>query len=274
MKNIQQQLKEAVKLRSITLSESIAPTSTVRYVEELNDFFAGQMKDKQVDSATEEDWTDETDKYFQSGGSAKERFTSEFATLTSDEADHIIAYAKNLAADNNINLPPLPTSKINESNFPNRFTINTKQTIKDIGGIETTYSPGNYALTSKKGNTGMYKNTDTNELVGINTDVIAKLLKSTDINTLARELAPELANIIGSQLDPTNFYEYLKDYAGSRLSGLSGPNAENEYKFHEDELDIIEAAFLEIEQQGLSDNNLPNTSEIKASPLYKEYLKY
>jgi hypothetical protein len=73
----------------------------------------------------------------------------------------------------------LEESTVNESKLPKRFTVKTKQTLTDIGGIKTIYPTGNYALTSKRGNTGLYKNIDTNQLIGANADDITKLSEST-----------------------------------------------------------------------------------------------
>mgnify|MGYP003639761075 CR=1 FL=1 len=89
----------------------------------------------------------------------------------------------------------------------------------------------------------------------------AGLNESAYINTLARELA----KIIGSQLDPAEFYEYVHDYSMDKLYG--------EYGLDADDIDILEDAFAEIEQEALGQTNI-NTSKVKATELYKQYIKY
>ena len=86
--------------------------------------------------------------------------------------------------------------------------------------------------------------------------------ESADINSLAREVA----KIIGSQLDPAEFYEYLEDYSNDEPNG--------EYGFDKDQLDALVDAFSEIDQQGLGNNIQLDASEVRESPLYKAYLKY
>jgi len=85
--------------------------------------------------------------------------------------------------------------------------------------------------------------------------------KALPINSIAREIA----KIIGSQLDPDEFYEYLRDYSKDGLNGEYGLDAED--------LEIIEDAFDEVEQEALGQTNL-NSSKIRSTELYKQYIKY
>ena len=92
--------------------------------------------------------------------------------------------------------------------------------------------------------------------------ITPRVNESADINSLAREVA----KIIGSQLDPAEFYEYVHDYSMDKLYG--------EYGLDEDDIDVLEDAYAEIEQQGLTNTNKPNTSAVRATELYKQYIKY
>ena len=89
----------------------------------------------------------------------------------------------------------------------------------------------------------------------------AGLNESAYINTLARELA----KIIGSQLDPAEFYEYVHDYSMDKLYG--------EYGLDADDIDILEDAYAEIEQEAVGQTSI-NISKVKATELYKQYIKY
>ena len=80
-------------------------------------------------------------------------------------------------------------------------------------------------------------------------------------------LAKDIAILIGSKLSPAEFYEYLHDYSQMR-SYL------DRHGFDADEIEKLEDAFAEIEQQGLTNNHQPNTSAVKATELYKAYIKY
>jgi hypothetical protein len=98
-------------------------------------------------------------------------------------------------------------------------------------------------------------------LDGMNEGSITRYNQGDDISLLAREVA----KIIGINLDPAEFYEYLHDYSRDKLYG--------EYGLDADELEVLEDAFAEIEQEAVGQTNI-NTSKVKATELYKQYIKY
>jgi hypothetical protein len=76
-------------------------------------------------------------------------------------------------------------------------------------------------------------------------------------------LAQEVVEIIGINLDPAEFYEYLHDYSRDKLYG--------EYGLDADELEVLEDAFAEVEQEALGQTDI-NISKVKATELYKQYI--
>lgn len=79
-----------------SVNEGRASKELINMVKNLDDFFAGISRDRQVSLSVEGDWTDETDPYFQTG---------DYDDLTDDEAKNIIKFASDLAKRNDIKLP-------------------------------------------------------------------------------------------------------------------------------------------------------------------------
>tara|TARA_R110000751_G_scaffold7578_6_gene30794 strand:+ start:549 stop:872 length:324 start_codon:yes stop_codon:yes gene_type:complete len=98
------------------------------------------------------------------------------------------------------------------------------------------------------------------ELAGIN-----KSLNEGRPSVVLDLIARNVAKIIGSKLEPAEFYENLHDYFKDGINGEYGLD-------HEDMLHI-EDAWAEIQQEGLLQVNI-NTSEVRDSEMYKQYIKY
>ena len=124
-----------------SVNEGRASKNLSDKVKNLDDFFAGISRDKQVSLSVEGDWTDETDPYFQTGG---------YDDLKDDEAKYIIQFANDLAKRNNIKLPSELRESVNEGERIKPFDLgyripNIKRAIGDFKKGES------IAATSKSG---------------------------------------------------------------------------------------------------------------------------